>query len=375
MMKKIKLFHLIGSIAIGGAERFVLGLLNNLDRSRFDTCLYSFGKHRNATFLRDFQSIEELYFVDRPARGFYNPQTFLSILRSILLLRPDIIHTHLRDADIFGRIAGEITGTPVISTFQNVPHTYDSHRWDQRVLARFTARNMTTHSVAVSNHIRQLFIERWRLPPEKISTIYNAVAVDTFAHIPIDDLSRENKPVTITNIASLTKQKAHHLLLEAAQMVLAVHPDTRFMIVGQGDLEQPLKAQAARMGLTERVIFTGVRRDIPEVLAQSDIFTLSSLWEGLPLAAIEAMAAGRAVVVTDVGGNRELVEHDKHGLVVPPDDARALADAYITLIEDRDKRFALASAAREYVTRVFAIQTITNQYEALYYKLLEKPIK
>jgi len=114
------------------------------------------------------------------------------------------------------------------------------------------------------------------------------------------------------------------------------------------------------------VLFTGVRHDIPAVLAQTDIFTLSSLWEGLPVTAVEAMAAARPVVLTDVGGNRDLVEHGIHGYIVPPSDVPALAEQILLLMNNDVQRIRMGRAAREQVRRAFSMEMFVRQHEALY---------
>ena len=143
----------------------------------------------------------------------------------------------------------------------------------------------------------------------------------------------DNGPVIVT-LGRLMRQKAHADLLSAARLVLQQRPDARFVIAGTGYLLPSLKQMAADLGIAERVTFPGVRRDVPQVLAAADIFVLSSLWEGLPLSAVEAMAAARPAVVTDVGGCGELVEDGVHGYVVPPQQPQALAGALLKLVAD-----------------------------------------
>ncbi|MBV9788510.1 MAG: glycosyltransferase, partial [Chloroflexi bacterium] len=130
--------------------------------------------------------------------------------------------------------------------------------------------------------------------------------------------------------------------------------------------------QAQRLGIAERVTFTGLRKDIPAVLAQTDIFTLPSLWEGLPLTAIEAMAAARPVVLTDVGGNSELVQSGVNGMIVRPDDVDALANTLVELLNDEQRRTEMGHAARQRVQHDFSIDTIAAQHEALYESIWNK---
>jgi glycosyltransferase involved in cell wall biosynthesis len=279
----------------------------------------------------------------------------------------------LINADIIGRTLGQWLGRPVVSTLQNEPQNYDRARFDQRWLERLTARYLPVSLVAVSKHVRTMFVEQWHIPKEKIGVIYNAVAMKPYLAIPVGpNRNKNDEGPVIINVASLSEQKAQARLLEAAKLVLAEYPKARFMIVGRGRLEQKLKDYARTLGIAEQVIFTGLRHDIPDLLARADIFVLSSLWEGLPLAAVEAMAAARPVILTDVGGNSELVEHGQNGLLAPPGDVEALAGAIRLLLADPEQRLILGQAARAQVRHDFNIEMVVKQYETLYEALLRE---
>jgi glycosyltransferase involved in cell wall biosynthesis len=284
----------------------------------------------------------------------------------------DLIHTHLIFADIIGSVLGKLLKVPVVTTLHNEPNSYRKRRLDRRLLARISAERITTHLVTVANFIRDQFMIYWKIPDSEVSCIYNGVDLDEFLQIP-DQIENDTNEagLTIVNVASLTAQKAQHILLEAAKLVLSEQPETRFLIVGKGDLEESLKAKALALGISENVVFTGVRRDIPEILSQSHIFVLSSLWEGLPLSAIEAMAAARGVVVTDVGGIRELIEPNKHGLVVQPGDVKELANALLMLMRNQSLRISYAKSARENVRTLFNIKLTARQYQELYLTVLD----
>jgi len=370
MKEKQKILHLTGSLSIGGAQRLILGLAQYTGRTDIEMHIFSFGKISKDSFLPDLQALDDLFLVLRPTSTLYDPRNVLFIVRYIRQNQIDILQTHMMDADIIGGIAGRLAGIPVISTLHNEPQNYDRHRFDRRWLAHVTARYLTTHFVAVSKHIRKLFVEEWKIPEQKISAINNGVVLDNLLLIE-DGTKATDSRITVTNIASLSTQKAQHLLLEAAKIVLVEHPTTRFMIVGRGSLEESLKKKTAKLGISDQVIFTGVRRDIPDILAQTDIFVLSSLWEGLPLTAIEAMAAARPVVLTDVGGIKELVLSGIHGLIVPPGDVPALADSLISLIKNKPQRLEMGRAAREQVRHKFSIERNIKQYQALYKLLLD----
>lgn len=369
MTERIKVLHLISSLSVGGAERLILGLADRIDRSRFELHVCSLGVVRGNVLQPDFERQGIPVYVIG-SKLFYDVRSAIAVARYARRHQIDIIHTHLGDADVIGRVVGRFLRVPVVSTLHNEPRDYNRQRVDRRWLTRLTTRFLAPHLIAVSQRIRTMFVEEWNVPQERITMVYNAVPMDVYATIPEPSAqTRVGTDPVITNIGRLSPQKAQHDLLEAAKLVLEQRPDARFMIVGQGRLEQALKEQAQSLGIADRITFAGLRLDIPAVLEQSDIFVLSSLWEGLPLTAVEAMAAARPVVLTDVGGNRELVESGVQGLIVPPSDVPALAEALLKLLNDALLRDAMGQAGRARVHHDFSIDTFAAQHEALYQKL------
>jgi glycosyltransferase involved in cell wall biosynthesis len=371
-MQQRRILQLCASLSVGGAERLILGLAQHLDRQRFDVHVCGLSVLRGNALQPAFERMGVPVYVPGAER-FYDINTIRAVAQYVRAHNIEVIHTHLTHADVVGRIVGMITRRPVVSTMHNEPRDYDQQRRDRRLLQRLTARFLTTRLVAVSPGIREMYIREWGIAPDKITTIRNAVPMDEFLALAETPQHAAGAGVVITNIGRLNPQKAQRLLLDAAKLVLQQRPDARFMIVGQGRLEQELKAHARALGIAGQVIFTGVRHDIPAILAGTDIFVLSSLWEGLPVTAVEAMAAARPVVLTDVGGNRDLVAHGTHGFVVPPGDVAALADHLLLLMKHDRLRQAMGRAAREQVRTAFSMQAFVRQHEALYATLCGEP--
>jgi len=168
----------------------------------------------------------------------------------------------------------------------------------------------------------------------------------------------------VGNVARLAPQKGHETLLEAAPLVLERHPEVRFAIVGGGELQDELERKAEPLG--DRVVFTGERDNVPDLLASFEVFAFPSLFEGLCLAVIEAQAAGVPVVATPVGGIVENVRDGETGLLVPPRDARALADAILRLLDDPELAQALAERARPRVLERYSRERMVERTLALY---------
>jgi glycosyltransferase involved in cell wall biosynthesis len=178
----------------------------------------------------------------------------------------------------------------------------------------------------------------------------------------------EEAPV-IGSIGRLNEQKGHRYLLDAAARVFATMPDARLVLVGDGDQEPALRAQAQALGIAPRVVFAGHRTDVPALLESFDVFCISSTYEGTPLTLFEAMAAGKAIVSTAVDGCREVLEHERTGLLVPPRDAEALGQALARALSDPDLRRSLAEAARRESVR-YDVRECVERMQALYDEVL-----
>jgi glycosyltransferase involved in cell wall biosynthesis len=212
----------------------------------------------------------------------------------------------------------------------------------------------------------------WR---KKYITIYNGIEGDIYkGNFDVSYLRHEfgiepNQPV-VGIIASLSKQKAHGIFLKCAEIILKKIPEARFLIIGDGQLRDMLERQSNDMGLQERVIFTGVRHDIPELLNFINVFTLSSDWEGFPMTILEAMAAGKPCVVTDVGGNREAIMDGVTGFLVPKQDPMALAEKIVKLLIDKRLSQNLGEEARRRFEKEFNVQSMVSKTEQVYLECL-----
>lgn len=369
MKRPLRILQLVSSLTIGGAEQIVLTLAERVNPRQFQTQVCSLSRIGQNSLQPTIEQLD-IPLLSLDSQRLYSFKTIKAVYQYVHNQKIDLVHTHLTDADIVGRLVGRWLRLPVLSTMHNVPHNYARQRWDRYWLERFTAHFGATHLVAVSPRIREMYITEWHIPPAHISAINNSVRMEPFLAVAEGvPKGREFIGPVITNVARFNPQKAHHILLAAAAQVLQYFPTAHFLLVGKGHREHALRQQAQDLGIAQNVVFTGVRHDIPHVLAQSDLFALSSQWEGVPLSVIEAMAAARPVVVTAVGGNTELVESGLSGLVVPPDDASALAEALLTLLRDEERRLALGRAARQRVRHLFSPEQFIQQYELLYQRL------
>jgi glycosyltransferase involved in cell wall biosynthesis len=242
-------------------------------------------------------------------------------------------------------------------------------------LAYRLARRWASGYVAVSAEVKQAMLRTLGLSENDVTVICNGVDVDRYAR-GVDreqvrcGLGLSAQDSLAITVATLKAQKGHRYLIEAAAKVVRQHPDTHFLLVGDGELRAELEAHTRALGLADRIHFLGSRRDVSELLAASDVFILPSLWEGLSMALLEAMAAAKPIVATAVSGTEQTMVHGQTGLLVPPSDAPALAQAIHALLSDPERARSLGQAARRRAETHFSTQQQAAEYVALYRRLL-----
>jgi glycosyltransferase involved in cell wall biosynthesis len=362
----VKALFLCQNLGVGGAEELILGA---------STALPAVGVESGVVALtRKGPIADEIAAAGVPLHlvtgqpGPRDPAAFLRLVRLLQRERPDVVHAFLIAASIYGRLAAFAAGVPlVLAAEQNVySRKPKRHAMLERVLAARTYR-----VVACCEVVGRFYQQQVRVSASKVAVIYNAVrfgprpeardAVEARAalDLPPDAL-------VLGTLGRLTEQKGHRVLLRAVAEIARTVPSVALFVAGTGALRDDLEAEAARLGVAERVRFLGLRRDRETLYAAMDVFVLPSHWEGLSLALVEAMGAGRAVVATSVGGNPEVVQDGRTGLLVPPDDPQALADALTAIGLDQGLRMSLGEAAATDARARFSIEQHVTQLAALY---------
>jgi glycosyltransferase involved in cell wall biosynthesis len=288
--------------------------------------------------------------------------------------RFDIVNTHTSKGGILGRIAARLAGVPhVVHTV----HGYAFNEVDSRAKAivytwlERLASPFCDVIISVNEEERLIAIEKKITSPEKITTVLNGIDTSVFRDVgPVDNLRRELDPggdaVLIGSTGRLAPQKGFEYAVRAMPAIVDAYPQTRLVIAGDGPLEADLKALARQMGVADHCLFLGFRPDVPELLACYDIFVLPSLWEGLSISLLEAMAAGKAIVTTAIKGNREVIDDGVDGVLVPPADPDVLAGALIDLIGDRECIVMLGENARRKAVEEFSQEAMVARTLELY---------
>lgn len=295
------------------------------------------------------------------------------MVKLIRLLKKEkitVVHTHMYKANTPGRIAALLRGVPVIIANEHNIDTWKSksqHRID-RILAHFTDK-----IISVSDAVRKFYIEKG-IPSEKILTIHNGIKLEKFKiTLNMDRKKRELglKPssVVIGTVGRLEPQKGHKYFLEAASLIKREIPDAQFLLVGSGSLKGKLREYIRRMGLEDDTILTGFRKDIPEILATMEVFILPSLREGFSISLLEAMASGKPIVATSVGGNQEVICDGECGFLVSSKDSESIARRAIKILKNEELKKRLKRNAQEKV-KEFSIEKMASKTIELYSKML-----
>ena len=338
-------------------------LIRRLDRTRFDVHVACF--HKEGAWLPKVETHAPVTAF--PIRGFARPATLAraaGFARWCRARRIAVVQTCDLYANSFALPAAALAGTSVRlgSRRELNPDKSPAQISLQRQAYRFA------HAVVANSRAASDILQREGVPATRIEVIPNGLDVQRFAA-----RASYGSITTVLTVANLRMEKAHDVLLQAAATLLKAHPQLRFQIAGDGPRLPSLRRLAAALGIAERVTFLGHREDVPALLAHADVFVLPSRSEAFPNGAIEARAAGLPVVASAVGGLLDLVDPGRTGLLVPPDDPRALADALDGLVRAPARAAALGGAARDEVVRRYSFDRMVRSFEDLYLSQLEMP--
>ena len=316
------------------------------------------------------------------------PIAWWRIYRALCAFQPHIVHTHMAKAGALGRTAAlAYNHTVGRRRPARIVHTYHGHvlegYFGRLATATFAGierqlASATDRLAVVSPRVRDDLVNRYRIGrADQYRVVPLGFELDRFA--AIDEQARARARIAlhipagahvVTTVGRLTAIKDHGVFLEAAEAIARQHPETIFLIAGDGELRGALEARAKAVGIHERVRFLGWRRDLDVLYGATDVFLLTSRNEGTPVALIESFAAGCAAVATDVGGVRDVVSTTGVGLLAASGDAAALASHVGALLSDRARRRAMGEAGRRLALARYGIDRLVADVDALYHELL-----
>lgn len=360
--RPVRVLLAINTLARGGAERQLVALATGLDHHAFSVsvlCVVAGGP-----------LADELTSAGIPVAVFdsRNPLELLRLFAYVRGEAPEIVHSFLFGSNIVATFAATLARTPVVITSRRSLGFFKDGRPHYDMLQGI-ANRFTDVIIANSDAVREDTLRREHLDAGKVRVIHNGVTLNI-----VGDGARTRAALVgevdtlVVVVANLIPYKGLDYFVDAWRNVVRAVPGARAIVVGEGPARADLEARAADLGGS--ISFIGSRHDVPELLQAADLVVQSSLYEGFPNAVLEAMAAGRPVVATAVGGTLEAVIHDRTGLLVPPRDPSAIADAIVRILGDPDLADRYGREGRKRIESEFSIGRMLDGYRDLYRSLV-----
>ena len=392
-MNKIKILRIIARLNIGGPAIHTVLLTEGLDKGQFDSLLICGAIDETEGDMLYYAREKNVrpYFIAELSRRI-NPLNdfiaFSKIYNLIRVMSPDIIHTHTAKAGTIGRVAGIMYNLLHLYRKKRIKlvHTFHGHVFDgyfNKIATRificiegFLA-HFTDIIITVGDSVKEELVNLGIGDRNRIKIVPLGFELDKFLNIPL--LNKEVSQIGI--VGRLVSIKNHRLFLEAAERIARQNnsANLKFSIIGDGELRQNLEDYASRLGIERWVSFLGWKKDLAEVYSSLDIVCLTSLNEGTPVSIIEAMASGRPVIATDVGGVRDLLGKEREdslgrrqfkilerGLIVGSGDGEGFADALVFMLQNKKLREDIALGGREFVKHKFSKVRLLKDMELIY---------
>jgi glycosyltransferase involved in cell wall biosynthesis len=362
--------HVIDELPPDGAERLLADVLRHRSEDyRFSVvCLIRGGELEQE--IRDMG----VGVVVLGRSGKYSLGLLWRLARWLRRERADIVHTHLFTADAYGRVAARLAGARGVYSTVHSTNVWKGalHRWVDWFLAW-----ISTRVIAVSEVVAQVLRGRDHIPARRIVVVENGIDLFRFADASGAGVRAEfaiaDAAPLLGLVGRLHPAKGHADLLGALAHLVAEGIEMRCLLVGSGELRDEIAADVERRDLRDRVILTGQRSDIPRILAALDVLVMPSRWEGLPMTLLEAMAMGKPIVATAVGGIPDVIADGQEGLLVPAGDHKALTSALRRMVTDAALRVRCGARARETLLARYDARRTAGAYEALYAQRLGLP--
>jgi glycosyltransferase involved in cell wall biosynthesis len=355
----------------GGAETQVTLLASGL--ARRDWCVRVVSMRPPEAYVEELAAAGVEVVSLGMRRRVPDPRGVLRLARYLRAWRPDIVHGHMVHANLLTRVTRPLAPVPVlVSTAHNV---IEGPRWREVAYRLTDALSDLTTNVSAAAVDR--YVQIHAAPEHKIRCVPNGIDLSRFRRDEVarrrlrDELGIADRSVLLA-AGRLESAKDYPTMLRALSLVAREHPNILLLIAGTGTLEPEVRQLVAELDLGPHVRLLGARTDVPALMSAADLYVLSSAWEGLPLVLIEAAAVELPIVATDVGGNREVVRHEDNGLIVFPQDPRALASAIGQVLNmPPEARQRWGAAGRRLVEREYDIDRVLDRWEGIYREFLE----
>ncbi len=377
-MQAINLLYVITKLELGGAQKQLLSLIRHLDKNRFRLFLFT---AEDGLLLPEALSINGLTIkksicLERPINPLKDLFALIEIYRFIKKNNIEIVHTHSSKAGILGRLAARLAKVRIIL---HTVHGWSFNDYQPRGkrlfliwLERLVAQ-VTDKLIVVSTYDQQKGLVNRIGKENKYSLIRYGIDYTEFGfkgQNVREELGINANDLVVGMISCFKPQKSPQDFIRLAFLVKKASPDARFILVGDGILRERIERLIRKLNLEKQVILTGWRKDIARILSAIDVFVLTSLWEGLPISVLEAMASSKPVVSTHTGGVAEAIVEGRSGFLVPPKDMNRMSDRLVLLLKDKNLRNQMGRNAREGLNLNFALTSMVENSQNLYGDLI-----
>jgi glycosyltransferase involved in cell wall biosynthesis len=393
MREKSKIIHLITRLDKGGSADITLLTVLGIDKKEYEVILV-----KGPTYESQMSEEEEAYVVAslkeaqlkgikivtnryllRRINPFYDVLALFSLYKLLAKERPTIVHTHTSKAGFLGRLAAKGAGVPIII---HTPHGhvffgyFGAFKTKIFIFMERLASRITDKIVALTHGEKEDYLFFKIADKEKFVVINSGIELKRFKELPIPlkqnfkkELGIPENALIVGTVGRLVPVKGPEFLIEAAQFIIPKYPNVFFVFTGDGHLRKDLERKASDLGIKENVVFLGWRNDAAKIISVTDIFVLPSLNEGMGRVLAEAMALGKPIVASNVGGIPDLVIHGKNGFLVPPKNSKELARYIQILLEDKEKREKMGREGREMAGN-FSHEIMIKKISRLYKELM-----
>jgi len=372
-MEQIGILYMIPLLmGYAGTEKHLLSIVSNIDRKRFvpHVCYFRGRNRIIGAFQERNVCCKELAM--KRIYGYKAIKNILEIKRYIKENGIKILQTFHPNADLYGPVVGRVSGVPIIISSRRDLGVNRRHLTLQRGINR-----LVQGMIAPSKAVKKVIVEKEDVSEPKVKIIYNGIDTEYFKAKREksswrNQIGLHDSHFVITIVANLYKIKGVEYFIRAASLIAQEVPESKFIIVGQGAEKESLTKLATKLGISERIIFTGSIYNTKNYLAISDVYVSSSLSEGFSNSILEAMAMGLPVVATDVGGNREAVVDKESGFLVPSLDYGGIALKVIELYRNHDLKNEMGDKGRTIVEERFDLRGMIKEHEELYLELIRR---
>ena len=367
--------HLIDTTGPGGAETVFIQLAEAMGKRGYRSVVVI----RGPGWVQQELLRRGIDPVILESKGSFNLKFLMSLVSLVKKEKISLIHSHLLGSNVYAAITGLIARVPVVATYHGMVDVSPNERF--RRTKHQLMRWGIGHYVAVSNRLMSNIQEQGLLNPEKTTVVYNGIDTSKYGR-NTDQSIRESlnlpaRAILVGSLGNVRKAKGYDILVSAAARVVARSPDVHFVIAGdkKPSIMKELDEQIKELDIAANIHFLGFQQECAAMLAQMDMFLLSSTSEGFSISTIEAMATGLPVLVTRCGGPEEIVEHKLNGWMVESNNAEAIAEGFRVLLNDAELCARLALAGRQHACAKFGLQAMLDSYDEIYRELGAIPAK